>query len=326
MELINGWIEYIIIAKRTETITINVFPTKIIDMNKGRSRRKTVDNNLILSNLSPRYPDRICPKKPVNIIADTIELAFEPNSKLNTEGINVLNTVNDNPTTNEIRKKIDKIEFCFLSLKSFGLIISIFSVFGINFIERGNKKAFKIEVKINAWCQLKYNKEKYDIRGPKETPIDPKTPWNAFAFAIFLSKVSEINVSETGWWILAKSPNRILLSENISTLFETLTKSAENKIPNWENTINFFGPYLLYKKDIGREPTPKQKLTIPNISPTSAAFREKKSIKLIYILGINIIMMWFDMWDKLKTNRMGLEGKLYFFSARRAALPDNPRK
>ena len=83
---------------------------------------------------------------------------------------------------------------------------------------------------------------------------------------------------------------------------------------------------LLYKKDIGREPTPKQKLTIPNISPTSAAFREKKSIKFIYILGINIIMMWFDMWDKLKTNRMDLEGKLYFFSARRAALPDNPRK
>ena len=41
------------------------------------------------------------------------------------------------------------------------------------------------------------------------------------------------------------------------------------------------GPYLLYKKDIGREPTPKQKLTIPNISPTSAAFREKKSIKFI---------------------------------------------
>lgn len=150
MELINGWIEYIIIAKRTETITINVFPTKIIDMNKGRSRRKTVDNNLILSNLSPRYPDRICPKKPVNIIADTIEFAFEPNSKLNTEGINVLNTVNDNPTTKEIRKKIDKIEFCFLSLKSFGLIISIFSVFGINFIERGNKKTFKIAVKINA--------------------------------------------------------------------------------------------------------------------------------------------------------------------------------
>ena len=126
--------------------------------------------------------------------------------------------------------------------------------------------------------------------------------------------------------MLAKSPKRILLSENIRTLFETLTKSAENKIPSWENTINFFGPYSLYKKDIGREPTPKQKLTIPNISPTSAAFREKKSIKLIYILGINIIMMWFDMWDKLKTNRMDLEGKLYFFSARRAALPDNPRK
>ena len=106
--------------------------------------------------------------------------------------------------------------------------------------------------------------------------------------------------------MLAKSPKRILLSENIRTLSETLTKSAENKIPIWENTINFFGPYLLYKKDIGREPTPKKKLTIPNISPTSAALREKKSIKSIYILGINIIMMWFDMWDKLKTNRMDL--------------------
>jgi len=150
MELINGWIEYIIIAKRTETITINVFPTNIIDTNKGRSMRKTIDNNLILSNLSPRYPDRICPKKPVNIIADTIEFAFEPKSKLNTEGINVLNTVNDKPITNEIRKKIDRIEFCFLSLKSSRPIISIFSVFGINFIERGNKKAFKIAVKTNA--------------------------------------------------------------------------------------------------------------------------------------------------------------------------------
>ena len=150
MELINGWIEYIIIAKRTETITINVFPTKIIDMNKGRSRRKTADNNLILSNLSPRNPDRICPKKPVNIIADTTEFAFEPKSKLKTEGIKVLKTVNERPTTKEIRKKIVKIEFSFLSLKSFKLIISIFSVFGINLKDRGNKKAFKIAVKINA--------------------------------------------------------------------------------------------------------------------------------------------------------------------------------
>ena len=83
---------------------------------------------------------------------------------------------------------------------------------------------------------------------------------------------------------------------------------------------------MLYKKDIGSEPTPKQKLTIPKINPTSDALIEKKSIKLMYKLGINIIMMWFDMWDKLKTNRMDLEGKLYFFSASRAALPDNPRK
>ena len=34
MELINGWIEYIKIANRTETITINFFPAKIIDINK----------------------------------------------------------------------------------------------------------------------------------------------------------------------------------------------------------------------------------------------------------------------------------------------------
>ena len=146
------------------------------------------------------------------------------------------------------------------------------------------------------------------------------------AFAIFFSKVSEIKVKDTGWWILAKSPKRILLNENIKTLFEVLTNKAEIIIPTWENAINFFGPYLLYKKDIGKEPTPKQKLTIPKISPTSVALSEKKSIKFIYILGINIIMMWLDIWDKLKTNRIDLEGKLYFFSARRAALPDNPRK
>jgi hypothetical protein len=44
------------------------------------------------------------------------------------------------------------------------------------------------------------------------------------------------------------------------------------------------------------------------------------------MLGINIIMMWLDIWDRLKTNRIDLESKLYFFSARRAALPDKPRK
>ena len=146
------------------------------------------------------------------------------------------------------------------------------------------------------------------------------------AFAIFFSKVSEIKVKDTGWWILAKSPKRILLNENINTLFEVLTNKAEISIPTWENAINFLGPYLLYKKDIGKEPTPKQKLTIPKISPTSVALSEKKSIKFMYMLGINIIMMWLDIWDKLKTNRIDLESKLYFFSARRAALPDNPRK
>ena len=36
---------------------------------------------------------------------ETMELEFEPKSKLNTEGINVLKTVNDKPTTNEIKKK-----------------------------------------------------------------------------------------------------------------------------------------------------------------------------------------------------------------------------
>ena len=150
IEFIRGWIEYIIIAKRTETNIINVFPTKRIKINKGKSNRKTADNNLILSNLSPRYPERIWPINPVNIIAETMELEFDPKSKLNTEGINVLKTVNDKPTTNEIRKNIDKIEFCLLSLKSFILIISILSVLGMNFKERGIKKAFKIAVKINA--------------------------------------------------------------------------------------------------------------------------------------------------------------------------------
>ena len=150
IEFIRGWIEYIIIAKRTETNIINVFPTKRIEINKGKSNRKTADNNLILSNLSPRYPERIWPINPVNIITETMELEFDPKSKLNTEGINVLKTVNDKPTTNEIRKNIDKIEFCLLSLKSFILIISILSVLGMNFKERGIKKAFKIAVKINA--------------------------------------------------------------------------------------------------------------------------------------------------------------------------------
>ena len=150
IELIRGWIEYIIIANRIETNIINFFPTKRMDINRGKSKRKTVDNNLILSNLSPRYPERIWPINPVNIIAETIELEFKPKSKLNTEGIKVLKTVNDNPTTNEIKKKIDKMEFWLLSLKSLKLIISIFSVFGINFKERGIRSAFKIAVKINA--------------------------------------------------------------------------------------------------------------------------------------------------------------------------------
>lgn len=118
----------------------------------------------------------------------------------------------------------------------------------------------------------------------------------------------------------------MLLNENIKTVLEILTNNAEIRIPNCENAINFFGPNLLYKKDIGNEPTPKKKLTIPKISPTWEAFNEKKSIKSVYMLGINIIMMWLDICDRLKTNRIDLESKLYFFSARRAALPDNPRK
>ena len=150
IELINGWIEYIIIAKKTETKIISVLPTKIIEINRGRSKIKTADNNLILSNLSPKYPESIWPMKPVNIMPETMEFEFEPKTLLKTEGMNVLKTVNDKPTTNEIKKKIDRIEFCPLSLKSFKLIISIFLVLGMNFKESGIKKAFKIAVKINA--------------------------------------------------------------------------------------------------------------------------------------------------------------------------------
>ena len=105
-----------------------------------------------------------------------------------------------------------------------------------------------------------------------------------------------------------------------------MAEIKDEKIVDNNECPKFLERNLLYKKDIGSEPTPKQKLTMPKISPTSDALIEKKSIKLIYKLGINIIMIWFDMWDKLKTKRMDLEGKLYFFSASRAALPDNPRK
>jgi hypothetical protein len=87
------------------------FPTNIIDIYKGNNRRNTNDSNFILSNLSPRYPDNICPKNPVNKIAETIELEFSPKSILKTEGINVLKIVNDKPTTNDIIKKIFNIEF-----------------------------------------------------------------------------------------------------------------------------------------------------------------------------------------------------------------------
>ena len=94
-----------------------------------------------------------------------MELEFEPKSKLNTEGINVLKTVNDKPTTNEIKKKIDRIEFCPLSLKSFKLIISIFLVLGMNFKESGIKK---YEGRINnQWILMEYDHKrkllKYDF-------------------------------------------------------------------------------------------------------------------------------------------------------------------
>jgi hypothetical protein len=87
------------------------FPTKRIDINRGNNKRNTNDSNFILSNLSPRYPDNICPINPVSIITETIEFEFSPKSMLKTDGINVLNTVKDSPTTNDIIKKIFNIEF-----------------------------------------------------------------------------------------------------------------------------------------------------------------------------------------------------------------------
>ena len=95
----------------SKIIINNFFPTNMIEINKGSNKTNTNDNNLILSNLSPRYPDNTCPNSPVSIIAETIELEFSPKSMLKTEGINVLNIVKDKPTTNDIMKKIFSIEF-----------------------------------------------------------------------------------------------------------------------------------------------------------------------------------------------------------------------
>lgn len=75
--------------------------------------------------------------------------------------------------------------------------------------------------------------------------------------------------------MLAKSPNKILLIENITILFENPTNKAEANIPICEKAINVLGPYLLYKNDIGREPIPKQKLAILKTRPTFEALSEK---------------------------------------------------
>tara|TARA_S200000501_G_C20863300_1_gene760816 strand:- start:993 stop:1193 length:201 start_codon:yes stop_codon:yes gene_type:complete len=66
-----------------------------------------------------------------------------------------------------------------------------------------------------------------------------------------------------------------LLIENIIILFENPTSKAEVNMPICEKAIKVLGPYLLYKKDIGREPIPKQKLAMLKIRPTFEALSEK---------------------------------------------------
>ena len=123
--------------------------------------------------------------------------------------------------------------------------------------------------------QSKLETAKNAISGPKETPIEPKTPWKALALEIFFSKTSDINVKDTGWWMLAKIPKNIFVIAKVIIEFDKLTESAEINIPNWENAISFLGPNLLYKKDIGKEPTPKQKLAKLKIKPNLDALIEK---------------------------------------------------
>ena len=48
----------------------------------------------------------------------------------------------------------------------------------------------------------------------------------------------------------------MLVIANASIELEKLTDKAEINIPNCEKAINFLGPNLLYKKYIGKDPTP----------------------------------------------------------------------
>jgi len=225
-------------------------------MNKGIKSKKTMLNNFDLLNLSPRKPDKIWPINPLSIIKETNLFESPPNSMLKTGGKKVLNIVKDRPTTSEIAKNILRILFCFLSLKSSKETISSFLVFGMKNMDNGMiKRLINATIK-KADFQSKFETAKKAINGPRETPIEPKTPWKALAFEIFFSKTSEINVNETGWWILAKIPKKMLVIANASIELEKLTDKAEINIPNCEKAISFLGPNLLYKKDIGKDPTP----------------------------------------------------------------------
>ena len=226
-------------------------------------------------NLSPRIPDKICPINPLNIIIETSLFESLPNSMLKTDGIKVLKIVKDKPTTSEIIKNVLRILFCLRSLKSLNDTLFNFFVFGIKISDKGIINKLNNATIKKADFQSKFETAKNAISGPKETPIEPKTPWKALALEIFFSKTSDINVKDTGWWILAKIPKNIFVIAKVIIEFDKLTESAEINIPNWEKAISFLGPNLLYKKDIGKEPTPKQKLAKLKIKPNLDALIEK---------------------------------------------------
>ena len=69
------------------------------------------------------------------------------------------------------------------------------------------------------------------------------------------------------------NPKKILNTAKLSTLWQLDARKAEANIPNWESTSSILGPYLLYNNDIGREPSPKQKLLILKIKPSDALVR-----------------------------------------------------
>ena len=73
--------------------------------------------------------------------------------------------------------------------------------------------------------------------------------------------------------MLAKRPKKILNIAKLSTLVQFDAKRAKINTPIWEKTSKVLGPYLLYKKDIGSDPTPKQKLLILKINPRDEALR-----------------------------------------------------